>query len=68
MELKLGQYDKDIVRKFMNLEPIQKIEHYTIEKFEQLGKEILVTILDYYRINPYTRINNTKYKSYDVNY
>jgi cytosolic carboxypeptidase protein 5 len=38
---------------------------YTIEIFEQVGKALLISILDLFEKNPYTRVQNSAYKSLD---
>ena len=42
-----------------------KITRFTIEAFENVGKALLVSILDIFEKNPYSRIPNTPYKSID---
>ncbi len=39
---------------------------FTPEMYENLGKNLLVSILDVFDKNPYNRVYNSKYKSMDM--
>ena len=39
---------------------------FTIEMYENLGKNLMVSILDVFDKNPYNRVYNSKYKSMDM--
>ena len=39
---------------------------YTVEIFENIGKNLLVSILDIFDKNPYSRILNSSYKNMDI--
>ena len=38
---------------------------YTIEIFENIGKNLLISILDLFDNNPYSRLSNSAYKGLD---
>jgi hypothetical protein len=40
---------------------------YTIETFEELGKSLLISILDIKKLNPVSRVFSTPFKTIDVN-
>ena len=39
---------------------------FTTEMYENLGKNLMVSILDVFDKNPYNRVYNSKYKSMDM--
>ena len=39
---------------------------FTEESFRNLGKNLLVSILDVFDKNPYSRVNNSRYKSMEM--
>ena len=39
---------------------------FTPEMYENLGKNLMVSILDVFDKNPYNRVYNSKYKSMDM--
>lgn len=53
---------EDLSSDFYKNNPIPR---FTIEAFENVGKALLVSILDIFEKNPYSRIPNTTYKSID---
>jgi hypothetical protein len=40
--------------------------YFNIEMYENVGKNLLVSILDVFDKNPYNRVYNSKYKSMDM--
>jgi hypothetical protein len=43
----------------------KKAVYFTIQAFEALGKNVAVTLLDLFGLNPASRIPNTPYKTVD---
>lgn len=39
---------------------------FTEESYRNLGKNLLVSILDVFDKNPYSRVNNSRYKSMEM--
>ena len=62
----MGEFDKDIITSSTVYEPVLATEPYGIRCFKELGAGILQSLLDYNRINPYSRLPNTRFKTIDV--
>lgn len=43
----------------------KKVVYFTIQAYETLGKNVAVTVLDLFGLNPASRIPNTPYKTID---
>ena len=43
----------------------RKAVYFTVQAFETLGKNVAVTLLDLFGLNPASRIPNTPYKTID---
>jgi hypothetical protein len=64
----MGEFDKDVITSSTVYEPILATEAYNVKSFNDLGVGILQSLLDFFRINPYSRLPNTRFKNLDVNY
>jgi cytosolic carboxypeptidase protein 5 len=65
LKLVYGEFDKDIVTSSTIYEPAPATDPYDVLAFQDLGVGILQSLLDYNRINPYSRLPNTRFKNLD---